>query len=182
MSEFRKWLTHDDQKDLFEVLLAVALNLLFLVLIAVILWPLGRFKLALSLAKGYGLLWIVLYVANVFVTAIQRLFRVNIYDRPNGYVISGLFVSCTLQAGWSAFAAITVHSFLAGAPIWFLVILYIIGILSCLAAFFVVSSFYQGHIYKFVSLPLSLVVFIIVTVWAATDHSSNPLRIFASTW
>lgn len=92
MGEFRKWLTHDDQKDLFEVLLAITLNLLFLVLIAFILWPLGRFNLAVSLAKGYGLLWIVLYAANALVNVIQRLLRVNIYDRPNAYVISGLFV------------------------------------------------------------------------------------------
>lgn len=123
--------------------------------------------LAFSLAKGYGLLWIVIYVTAALVNLIQRFFRVNMYDHSNAYVISNLLISCCLQAGWSAFAAITVHSFVPGAPIWIVVILYLIGVLSCLTAFFAVSSFYQGETYKLVSLPLALVIFIIFSLWPA---------------
>jgi hypothetical protein len=47
------------------------------------------------------------------------------------------------------------------------VILYLVGVLSCLIAFFAVSSFYQGHVYKLVSLPLALLSFIVFGVWPA---------------
>jgi len=167
MGEISKWLTHDDQKDLFEVLFAATLNILFLALIALLLWALGRPMLAFSLAKGYGLFWIVIFVTAALVNLIQRSFRVNIYDHSNAYVISNLIVTCLLQAGWSAFAAMTVHSFVAGAAIWIVVILYLVGILSCLTAFFAVTSFYQGHIYKLISLPLGLVIFIMFSLWPA---------------
>lgn len=167
MGAISKWLTHDDQKDLFEVLFAATLNILFLALIALLLWVLGRPRLAFSLAKGYGLLWIVILGTAALVNLIQRSFRVNIYDHSNVYVISNLIVCCLLQAGWAAFAATTVHSFVAGASIWIMVALYLVGVLSCLIAFFAVTSFYQGHIYKLISLPLALVIFIIFSLWPA---------------
>jgi hypothetical protein len=170
MGEMTKWLMHDDQKDLFEVLLASTLNILFLALIALLLWPLGRPMLAFRLAKGYAILWVVLYVIAALVNRIQGFFRVNIYDHPDAYVNSNLAVSCLLQAGWSAFAALTVHSFIAGAPIWIVLILYLIGVLSCLIAFFAVSSFYQGTIYKLISLPLALAGFIVFSVWPASGR------------
>ena len=80
---------------------------------------------------------------------------------------SNLAVSCLLQIGWSSFAAFTVHSFAAGAPLWLAVVLYLVGVISCLVAFFVVSAFYQGHIYKLISLPLTLISFIVFSVWPA---------------
>ena len=55
--ELSKWLMHDDQKELFEVLVASALNVVFLALIVLLLWPLGRPELALRLAMGYVVLW-----------------------------------------------------------------------------------------------------------------------------
>ena len=167
MGALSKWLLHDDQKDLFEVLFASTLNILFLVLLALLLWPLGRPGLAFRLAQGFGILWLGTYVTTVLVKRVQRFCRVNLYDHANAYVLSNLAVSCFLQAGWSAFAALTVHSFVAGAAGWLVVLLYLVGVLSCLIAFFAVSSFYQGHIYKLVSLPLALVSFIVFSVWPA---------------
>jgi hypothetical protein len=70
-----------------------------------------------------------------------------------------------LQAGWSAFAALTVRGFVAGAPAWLALILHLVGALSCLVAFFAVSSFYQGHIYKLISLPLALVGYVVFSAW-----------------
>ena len=170
MGEFSKWLLHDDQKELFEILLASALNIIFLTLIAMLFWALGRPMVAFRLAKGSGIFWVVVYVTAVSVNRIQRLFRVNLYDHSNAYVTSNLAVSCFLQVGWSAFAALTVHSFVPGAPIWIVVILYFVGVLSCLIAFFAVSSFYQGHIYKLVSLPLALISFIVFSLWPVSGR------------
>ncbi|HEX7173785.1 MAG TPA: hypothetical protein VF240_00685 [Pyrinomonadaceae bacterium] len=162
-----KWLRHDDQKDLFEVLVASAMNVVFLALSLLLLWPLGRPLLAFRLAKGYGVLWGLTCVAALLGNRVQEFFRVNIYDRSNAYVISNLAVSCFLQVGWSAFAALSVNHFVSGAPVWMTVTLYLVGVLSCLVAFFAVSSFYQGHIYKLVSLPLALLSFIVFGVWPA---------------
>jgi hypothetical protein len=171
MGEISKWLMHEDQKDLFEVLFASTLNILFLALVALLLWPLGRHTLAFRLAKGYGLLWIVVYVTSVLVNLSQRLFRADMYTHADAYVISNLVVSCFLQAGWAAFAALAVQGFAADASVRVLIILYIIGGISCLISFFAVSSFYQGHIYKLVSLPLAFVGFIVFSVWPASGRA-----------
>lgn len=165
MGEISKWLTHDDQKDLFEVLFAVTLNVIFVAVITLLLWALGPRSLAFALAKGYGLLWIGIFMSAAVMSFAHRLLRVNIYDHANVYVISNLAVSCLLQAGWSIFAATSVHRFLPGESIWVVVALFSVGALSCVTAFFAVSSFFQGHIYKLVSLPLALVIFIIFSVW-----------------
>lgn len=157
----------DGQKELFEILVAGALNVVFLALIALPLWPLGRPSLAFRLAKGYAVLWGLTCAAALLGNRIQEFFRVNIYDRPNAYVISNLAVSCSLQAGWSAFAALCVRGFVPGAPVWAAAVLYLVGALSCLVAFFAVSSFYQGHVYKLVSLPLALICFIAFSAWPA---------------
>jgi hypothetical protein len=170
MGEIIQWLVHDDQNDLFEFLVALILNILFLALSALLLWPLGRLMLALGLAKGYGILWIVIFVTAVLLNGIQRFFRMNIYEHFNAYVISTLAASCFLQMGWSVFAALTVNSFVTGVPIWIVVILYLTGGLSCLIAFFAVSSIYQGQIYKLISLPLALVGFLVFSLWPATGR------------
>ncbi|HEX8160985.1 MAG TPA: hypothetical protein VF538_03880 [Pyrinomonadaceae bacterium] len=171
MGESGKWLTHDDQRELFEILVAVGLNILFLALVAPLLWALGSPSAALRLAKGYAVLWAASLVVGATVLLAQRLFRVNLYDHPDAYVNSNLAASCLLQVGWSAFAAQTVHAFAAGATAWLAVVLYLVGLLSCLVAFFAVSSFYQGHVYKLISLPLSLVGFAVFSVWRASGRA-----------
>jgi hypothetical protein len=166
MGEIVKWLMQDRQKDLFEILVALALNILFLALAALLLWPLDRLRLALDLAKGYGVLWMATGATAVLVHRVQSWFRVNLYDHPNAYVISNLAVSCVLQVGWSAFAALAVHGSVARVPVWVAVTLYAVGLLSCLIAYFAVSSVYQGTVYKMISLPVALAGFVVVVWWA----------------
>ena len=168
--DISKWLMHDDQKELFEILFAGALNIVFLVLAALLLWLLGKPVLAFRLAKGYGILWVVTFVIVALAYRLQRAFRVDLYTHADAYVISNLIGSCFLQAGWSAFAARTLQHFVVGPPLWIGVALYFVGALSCLVAYFAVSSFYQGHIYKFISLPLTLISFIVFCVWPASGR------------
>jgi hypothetical protein len=166
MGVFSKWLLHDDQKALFEIVFAFTLNIVFLVLIALALWPLqGRPAMAFRLGKGYGILWVATYLFATLGNRIQEYFRVNLYDHPDAYVNSNLAASCFLQVGWSAFAALTVHGFVAGASTWIVASFYFAALLSCLIAFLAVSSFYQGHIYKLISLPLAIISFIVFSVW-----------------
>jgi hypothetical protein len=165
-----KWLMHDDQKFLFEVLIALFLNVAFLVLIALLLWPLGRSVLSFRLAKGYGCLWVAICLTFVLLFRIQQFFRVNIYDRANAFVISNLTVSCLLQVSWSAIAAVIIHHSVTSSNGWIAVVLYFVGVLSCLVTFFAVSSFYQGHIYRLVSLPLALISFLVFSLWPASGR------------
>lgn len=167
MGELTKWLLHDDQKELFEVLFAIALNIVFLVLIALLLWPLGEATLAFRLAKGYWIFWGVMYMTAALLATLQRILRMDMYSHFDAYVISALVGSGFLQMGWSAFAVLTVHSFVVGAPVWVAVILYFVGLLSCHVAFTITSAFYMGSLYRLVNLLLAPVSFTVFSLWPA---------------
>jgi hypothetical protein len=167
------YLLDEERKELWEILVGFLLNLVFLALTALLLWPLERAMLALRLLKGYALLWVIVFLVGGIANRVQRFFRVDIYSHPDAYVISNISVSGFLVIGWSAFAALVVHSFLlAGTPVWVASILYVVGLLSSFVALMVVTSFYQGHIYKLFNLPVALVGFIIFAVWPATGRVS----------
>jgi hypothetical protein len=165
------WLVRDEQEGLFDLLFAIVQNILFLALAALLLWPAGRATMAFSFAKGYGLFWIALAVTAAALVLLRRIFRVDLHSHPDAYVNSALAVSCFLQAGWSAFAALSVQGFAASATVWTAVILYLVGAVSCYVAFNVVSLFYEGHIYKLVNLLLALVSFVVFSVWPAAGRA-----------
>jgi hypothetical protein len=165
-------LTRDMPKEKFEVLVAFALNLLFLVLIALLLWPLDRTILAVRLVKGYGVLWIVVCVAFVTMAWIQRMLRVDMYSRFDAFVAMNLSVTVLLVAGWSAYAALTVRSLVESTPVWMAVILYLVGLLSSYIAFVVTTAFYQGHIYKLAALPLAGASFVVFAIWPSVGRMS----------
>jgi hypothetical protein len=171
MGEFAKWLLHEDQKELFDYLLANVLNIVFLALAALLLWPLGRAMMAFHLAKGYCLFWGALIVTAAVVVLLQRIFRVDMYSHFDAYVISGLAVSGFLQAGWSAFAALVVRGSVADAPTWVAAILYAVGVLSCYVACVAVSAFYVGGLYRMVNLPLAMLSFVVFSVWPAAGRA-----------
>ncbi len=165
MGEFSKWLLHEDQKEFFDYLFAIVLNAVFLVLIALLLWPLGKATMAYRLAKGYWIFWIAVIVTASVLALLHRIFRMDLYDRFDAYVISGLIVSGFVQIGWAAFAAPVVHDFVAGTPIWITVILYVVGVFSCWVACVIVAAFYMGTLYKMVNLALAILSFAVFSVW-----------------
>ena len=158
---------HEDQKELFDYLFALVLNAVFLALAALLLWPLGKAIMALGLAKAYWIFWTGVIVLSSLLVLAQRIFRMDLYSHYNAYVICGLAVSGFLQVGWSAFAAPFVRNSVAGTPIWVMIILYAIGVVSCWVACVIVSAFYMGSIYKMVNLVLALLSFIVFSVWPA---------------
>lgn len=167
MKQIIDWLMEDEQKDLLEIVFAAVVNLIFLALAALVLWPLGRAALALALAKGYVVFWLTLRAASGALDVLQRAFRVNLYDHSDAYIISGIIVGGLMQAGWSAYAALGVRSFTADASALSAVALYAVGALSCLAAFYVVSAFYQGHVYKLANMILAALGFAVFAAWPA---------------
>jgi hypothetical protein len=156
---------HDDQKELFEYAYAVVLNVVFVALAALLLWPLGRAGMALHLAKGYWVFWIVLILSATALRAAQRLLRMDIDSRFDAYVLSALAVSAFLQAGWSAFAALAVEHFAADASTGVAAVLYLIGIVSSWIAYAAVSALYMGSLYRLINLGVALVSFVVFSFW-----------------
>lgn len=167
MGQFAKWLLHEDQKELFDYLFAIVLNTVFLTLTALLLWPLGKAAMALSLAKAYWIFWSAVILVSCVLVLAQRIFRMDLYERYNAYVITGLAVSGFLQVGWAAFAAPVIHNAVAGTAVWLTVILYAVGFVSCWVAAVIVAAFYMGSIYRMVNLILAILSFIVFSVWPA---------------
>lgn len=170
MRELGRWLLHEDRKEMFDYLFAVALNGVFLALVALLLWPAGRAGTALSLAKGFWGFWTLLIVTSLLVVIFQRLFRVDMYSHSDAYIISGLAVGGVVQAGWSAFAALTVRGSAGGAPLWLAAVLYLVGLLSCWVAFNIVSAYYTGSIYRTTNLIVAAVSFVLFCAWPAAGR------------
>ncbi len=165
MGELIGWLMRDEQKDLYGVVFAFALNVVCLLLIALLLWPLDRRAVTFSLAKGYVLFWVIVSVTALALFSVHKIFRVDLYTHADAHLLSNLAVGALMQAGWSAFAALVVHGSAAAAPVWVALILYPVGILSCFVAFNIVSAFYAGQIYRMINLLLAVVSFIVFSVW-----------------
>lgn len=167
MGDFSKWLLHEDQKEFFDYLFALVLNIVFVGLLALLLWPLGRAFLAWRLAKGYWIFWTVLIATSMVMVLAQRVFRMDLYDRFDAYVISGLVVSGFLQVGWSAFVAPVVRTSAADASVWVAVVLYGAGVISSYVAAVIVGVYYMGGIYRMVNSALAIVSFILFSIWPA---------------
>ena len=171
MSGFTRWLLHDDRKELFEYVFAVALNVVFLGVAALVLWPLDRAAMALELAKGYWIFWGVLVLTAAVLIFVRRLLRIDIDSHYDAYVLSALAVSGLIQIGWCAFAAVTVDAFVTSSPGWIAAVLYVVGALACYVAYVAVSAFYMGSLYRMVNLGVALSSYVVFSVWPAAGRA-----------
>ena len=167
MGEFSRWLLHEDQKELFDYLFALVLNIVFVALTALLLWPLSKAILAWRMAKGYWIFWTVLIVTSALMVLAQRLFRMDLYERFDAYVISGLIVSGFIQLGWSAYVAPVVRSSVADTSLWVAIVLYAVGVTSCYVAAVIVGAYYMGGLYRMVNSCLAMLSFVVFSVWPA---------------
>ena len=167
MGEFAKWLMHEDQKELFDYLFALVLNILFVVLTGLMLWPFRKAALAWRFTKGYWIFWTVVIVTSAVLALVQRRLRVDLYSRGNAYVISGLVLSGFLQLGWSAYAAPLVRSAIADASTLVMIVLYGVGVVSSYVAAVIVGAFYTGGLYRMVNFALAILSFIVFSIWPA---------------
>lgn len=163
--------TETDSKTLWELIFAGGSTLLFVGLSALLLWPLGKATLAIQLAKGYLVFWVVLSFASWVLGLGQRMFRVETDPPSSTYVFTNLGLSVFLQMGWSAFAVLAVSGFLTGSSTWLSAGLHLTGFLSSLVASFMVGAFYQGTLYKFVNGPLALASYLVFAVWPALGRA-----------
>jgi hypothetical protein len=155
----------EEQKEFFDYVFAIVLNAVFLILMALLLWPLGRAAMAWRFTKAYWVFWsAVILIASIHAVA-QRVFKMDLYSRSDAYVITGVVVSAFLQVGWSAYVAPIVHGTVAGASVWIVVVLYLLGGISAYVASVVVGAFYMGTLYRLVNSALAIVSFIVFSVW-----------------
>jgi hypothetical protein len=158
----------DLREDFFTIGIVLALNALFIFLMALVLWPLGFIGVAWSLAKGFGLLWLATIVTIPLTVFIKRGFQVNLYDHPNTYLSLNLLLSSLLICAWSAITMSTLHNAIAAngdVALWLRVVLHIVGLLACYAGFVVITTFYSGTFYGLVGLVLALLCFVVFTLW-----------------
>ena len=166
MRSFSRWLLREEQKDFFEYLFACVVNLLFLILIALVLWPLSELGFAVHLAKGYWVFWSVVILVAAAIALASRLLRIE--QRPtfwDAYLMVVVVVSAGLQAGWSAFAAITFREFGAASKTWISATFCVIGFLSCYVAYVILSALFNTRHLRLVNLLLALASFIVFTIW-----------------
>jgi hypothetical protein len=157
--------------EAWQVIVAVALCLLFPALAAAALWPAGRAAFALRLLKGFCVLWLVVLAVHSLAAAIHRRLRVDLYSHPDAFVVSNVLVSGILMVGWAAFAALAAREAVAGAGDWLAGGLYFTGFLSGVVACQVLGSFYSGHIYKFACLMLACASFPAFAAWPAAARA-----------
>lgn len=165
MGDFSKWLLHEDQKEFFDYLFALSLNIAFIGVALLVLWPFGHSYTAWRIAKGYWIFWTALIVTSVLMALAQRIFRMDLYEHFDAYVISGLVVSGFIQLGWSAFVAPIIRLSIAGTSVWEAIVLYTVGVLSCYVASVVVGAYYMGSLYRLVNSGLAILSFVLFSVW-----------------
>lgn len=171
MNEIINWLLRDEQSDLFEFLLAVAVNLVFLGLVAVLFWPLHKLALAWHWAKGFGVLWVALWTTGVFLSVVHRLGRMDLYHHYGAYEISILVLLGVLLAGWAAFVALSVREAMADAPLVVAVLLYAAAVLACMVALYVSGTVYRGTLSWLVGLVVVAVSLVVFSVWPTVGRA-----------
>ncbi|HEX2091366.1 MAG TPA: hypothetical protein VHG28_03150 [Longimicrobiaceae bacterium] len=147
----------------FTFLIVTVLALLGI--ITLLLWPLGHLPLAFTLAKGFGLYYLAVWVFFVVLLVIHRLFRIDDDSHFDVYLLTNLAAGALPMVGWTAFAALVVRDAAAGEPVWRAAILWFIGLFTCHMAYGVVATYYSGSFYKEINLPLAGLAFLLFAVW-----------------
>jgi hypothetical protein len=162
--------TDESSKTSWELIVAGSLTLLLLGLSALLLWPFGKASLTINLAKGCGLFWVVLALTSWVIALIYRVLRVETDPPSTTDVITNVCASAFLQAGWSAFAALTVTNQMGGST-GATVALWVVGFLSSFVGFVIAGVFYQGTLYKLINAPLALLSYAVFTAWPAIPRA-----------
>ena len=155
-------LSEDIRRFAWDLLIAAALNGILLGLGALVLWPMGKVRLIADLAKGLGLLAILVSVVVWISAWMQTRFRIESDPPSTAFVIMNLAVSGAFQVGWSAYAALAASRYATGTSFGIAATLYGIGFLSSFLFTTVVGAFYHGHLYKMVNALLATTGYLVV--------------------
>lgn len=163
-------LIRDAPIEALDFVVFFAINVIFVGLITLALWPPEMTALAVRLAKAYAVLWGAVAFAHTALSMIHSILRIDIYDHYDFFVYSNLAVGFLHLPAWSAYAALAARDFAAGATPWTAALVYAVGLLASFVAWKVYCVFYRGYIYQAVTLPLALVTFALFALWPAAGR------------
>lgn len=141
------------------------MNVVFLIIATVVLWPMGKISFVIQLAKGFVIFWIVALVTVVGVAVVQRLLRISADNREIAFIGSNVVHGMFLMAGWAAFASLAVYAATQNATTVATIVIWIGGVLSCLMAYTIITTFFSGTIYTLFNSVTTLVSFAVFGIW-----------------
>ena len=152
---------------MIDFVIPIVINLVFLIIVTLILWPMGKIQLSFQLGKGFIVFWLITLVSIVVVAAIQRRLRMSIYEHFTAFVISNLIHGLILLSCLAAFVSIAIHNATESGAFVVTVLLWIVGVLSCAVAHLILTTFHKGTIYALSNFVVTIVSFAVFGIWPA---------------
>jgi hypothetical protein len=149
----------------------VVWNVLVLVVIAVMLLPVGRWRLLWELTRGFAVLWGVLLLTAWLVYVLQRRLRIEDDPPSDAFVLSNMAVCVVLLMMWGGYSALLVRASTTGAPLWQSILVHAAGVLAAHAAFSAICAIYVGSIYRMISLGSAVGSFALFAAWPAAARA-----------
>lgn len=150
----------------------VVWNVIVLVVAAVLLLPFGRGGVLWELVRAFAVLWGVLLMAAGLMQVVQRVLRVEEDPPSDAYVLSNLAVGVVLLVIFTGYVTLLLRGSVGGAPVWMMIILLVIGLLSSHAGYGIVSAVYGGTLYRTVNLAVALGGFVLFAAWPAAARAA----------
>jgi hypothetical protein len=149
----------------------VVWNVLVLVVMAVMLLPVGRWRLLWEFTRGFAVLWGVLLLAAQLMYFLQRRLRIEDDPPSDAYVLSNMAVCVVLLVTWGGYTALLVRAATTGAPLWLSILVHTAGVLGAHAAFSAICAIYIGSIYRMISLGSAVGAFALFAAWPAAARA-----------
>lgn len=162
-------MTRDEGSD--HIRWGVVWNVMVLVVIAVMLLPIGRWRLLWELTRGFAVLWGALLMAAWLMYLLQHRLRVEDDPPSDAFVLSNMAVCVVLLVIWGGYSALLVRASTTGAPLWVSILVHAAGVLAAHAAFSAICAVYVGSIYRMLSLGSAVGSFALFAAWPAAARA-----------
>lgn len=146
-------------------------NVIVLAVVAAMLLPVGRWRLLWELARGFAVLWGVLFLAAWLMMLLQHRLRIEDDPPSDAYVLSNMAVCVVLLVIWGGYTALLVRASTTGAPLWLSVLVHATGVLAAHAAFSAICAIYTGSIYRMISLGSAVGAFALFAAWPSAARA-----------
>ena len=145
----------------FNMLVVLALTLLFVLLLGLIVWGLGMLPLWWVFVQGYALLLAINLGLMLLTMGLYRVFRLDPFSIP--MVLTNALLVALLSVGWSVYLTRGIEAFgPSNASTTFLV--YGLGLLGSWIASLQIGAFFSGTLYQLWGLALTLSSYLIIAL------------------
>lgn len=152
-------------ESVIDFLIPIVMNVAFITIAALVLWPMGKTSSAFQLAKGFVVFWVVTLVTVVAVAVVQRMLRISADNHEVAFIGSNVIHGMFLVTGWAAFASLVVHAATQNTTSVATIVIWIVGVLSCLMAYTILTTFHPGTIYTLFNSVTTILSFAIFGIW-----------------